>query len=250
MELWQLAVFGAAIFLLSILSGIAGAGAGFIATPLAILLGLTPAQAVATGKFNGLAVATGSLSGMARGAERVSKWRIIPVMVLAFVIGLAAPLVIKSLENDFYRITLGVVLLLMVPVVIYKHVGVKSYHPKLWQKYAGAGLLTLALFLQGVFSGGLGSLVNLVLMGMLGMNAIEANITKRWSQLILNATIILSLIGSGYIIWNVAVVGFGCALVGSFIGGHMAAKRGNGFIMRVMVVLMIAAGLGLLFGVG
>ena len=138
MELWQLAIYGSAGFVMSILSGIAGAGVGFITTPLAILLGLSPSQAVSSGKFNGLGVAIGSLSGMGRASEKVSKRRVMPVMALAFVIGLLSPHVIKALDSDFYRAALGVILLIMIPVVIYKHVGLVAYRPKLWQKVAGS----------------------------------------------------------------------------------------------------------------
>lgn len=245
MELWQLAIYGAVSFVMSILSGIAGAGAGFAVT-LAIFLGLPPAQAVASSKLNGLGLAIGSLSGMGKASGGLSKRRVIPVMVLALAVGLVSPYIIKSLDSDFYQIVLGIILLLMVPVVIYKKVGLLTYAPKTWQKAVGSGLLTLTLFLQGVFSGGMGSLVNIVLVGMLGMTALEANITKRWSQLILNITIVLGLIGSGLIQWPVAIFGFSCTLAGSFIGGRMAVRRGNEFIVRIMLLLMLASGIALL----
>ncbi len=246
MEIWQLAVYGVVGFVMSILSGIAGAGAGFVTTPLAILLGLSPAQAVSTGKLSGLAVSVGSLSGMGQARSSVSKRRVVPVMVLALLIGLLVPFVIKSLDSEVYQLALGIILLAMIPVVIIKKVGIKSYSPRLWQRLAGGGLLTLALLLQGIFSGGLGSLVNLVLMGMLGMTAIEANVTKRWSQLILNTTIVLGVIGSGLILWQVAAVGAAATFSGSFIGGRMAVYRGNAFIMRVTVILMFLSAVALL----
>ena len=246
MDWWHVAVYGAVGFVTAILSGIAGAGGGFIMTPLAIFLGLTPAQAVASGKFTGLAVTVGSLSGLRQARGRVSKWRVLPVMVLALVIGLVSPLIIKQLDNNLYRVVLGILLLVMIPVVIYKKVGLKPGHPKLWQRFAGSGLLALALLLQGAFSGGLGTLVNVVLMGMLGMTALEANITKRWSQLILNTVIILGVLGSGLIYWPFVIVGSITTFVGGYIGGHMAIGRGDTFIMHVTVLLMGIAGVALL----
>lgn len=250
MEIWQLIVYGTVGFGMSIVSGIAGSGAGFILTPLNIFLGLSPAQAVATGKFNGLAVSVGSLSGMYDGhvKERVSKWRIASIMLLALVIGLIVPSVITSLDEGIYRVVLGILLLLMIPIVILKKVGVKAHHPNWWQKIAGSVLLTIALLLQGAFSGGLGSLVNIVLMGMLGMTAREANITKRWSQMVLNITIVIGVFGSGLILWNVAAVGAASTLSGSYIGGRLAISRGDGFIMRVLIGLMLVSGLYLILG--
>ncbi len=217
-------------------------------TPLAIFLGLTPAQAVATGKFSGLSVTIGSLSGMSKAHGTVSKARVVPVMALAFAVGLIVPYVIKSLDSDVYRVTLGIILLLMIPVVIFKKVGVKPHHPKLWQRLAGGALLSLALLLQGVFSGGLGTLVNVVLMGMMGMTALEANLTKRWSQLILNTTIIIGVVGSGLVLWHVVAVGASSAFAGSYIGGRVAVHKGDVFIMRVMIVLMFVSAIGLILG--
>jgi uncharacterized membrane protein YfcA len=246
MAIWQLAVYGGVGFMMAVLSGISGAGAGFVTTPLGILLGMSPAQAVSTGKFNGLAVSVGSLSGMDKKAGSVSRRKVLPVMVLALAVGLLAPFAIKNLDSGLYRTVLAIALLLLIPVVIFKKVGIKSYHPKRWQKWAGGCLLTLSLLLQGIFSGGMGSLVNLVLMGMLGMDATEANITKRWSQLILNTTVILGMVGSGLVIWQVAAVGVTVTFSGSFLGGRLAVKRGNTFIMHIMVALMLISAIALL----
>ena len=234
---------------MAIFSGIAGGGGGFVMTPLLILLGLSPAQAVSTGKLMGLTVTVGSLGGMRSAHGRVSKRRVIPVMVLAFGVGLVVPFVIRSLESNTYRILLGIILLLMIPIVIIKKVGIEPHHPTIWQKYVGAGLLTVALFLQGAFSGGLGTLVNVVLMGMLGMTATEANLTKRWSQLILNIVIVVGVFLSNLIVWQLLIVGVPLTLVGSYIGGNLAIKKGNQFVMNVMVVLMTLSALALIFGV-
>lgn len=248
MSILGLVIFGLAGFFTSILSGIAGAGGGFIMTPLGIFLGLTPAQAVSTGKFSGLSVTIGSLFGMKKAHGRVSKARIIPVMVLAAVVGLAVPYVIKTLDSDIYRIALGIILLLMIPIILVKKVGIESRRPSMIQKIFGGILLAFALTLQGVFSGGLGTLVNIVLMSMLGMTALEANITKRWSQLILNITIILGVLGAGLIVWPVVLVGVCSTFLGSMIGGRIAVNKGDVFIMRVMVALMFVSAIALIIG--
>jgi uncharacterized protein len=244
----ELVIFGFAGIVMSFFSGIAGAGGGFVMTPLGIFLGLTPAKSVSSGKFSGLSVTIGSLFGMKAASGKVTKAKVIPIMILAFAVGLLVPFVIKSLDSGVYRVILGVILLLMIPVVIFKKVGIEPHNPTKVQKLTGAGLLTTALVLQGVFSGGLGTLVNVVLMGMMGMTALEANLTKRWSQLILNITIIFGVIGSGLVMWNVVAVGVCSSFVGSYLGGKVAIHKGDVFIMRVMVVLMFVSSLALIFG--
>lgn len=248
MEWWQLVVLAGAAIVMSVFSGIAGGGGGFVMTPLLIFMGLTPAQAVSTGKITGLTVTVGALGGMRSEHGKLSKWRIIPVMVLALLVGLVVPFIIKALDSEVYRVTLGIILLLMIPFLVIKKVGLSAYNPKTWQKYVGAGLLTLALFLKGVFSGGLGTLVNIVLMGMLGMTATEANITKRWSQLILNITIVLGVVFSGLIVWYVLLVIVPATIVGGYIGGKIAVKKGNKFIMDTMIVLIVVSAVFLIFG--
>lgn len=233
---------------MAILSGIAGAGAGFITTPLLIFFGLTPAQSISSGKFNGLATTIGSLSGLRKYSGKISKRSIAIIMVLAFIIGLLVPFVIKALSNRSYQVTLGIIILLMIPLMIYKKVGIKPSEPSPIKKGLGGILLSVSLFLQGVFSSGVGSLVNIVLMSMLGMTATEANITKRWSQLILNTTIILGIIGSGLIVWQVVAVNVCTGLAGSYIGGRLAIQKGDTLVVNVMLVLMLASGLILIFG--
>lgn len=241
LEAWQLAVYGVLGFIMAILSGIAGAGAGFIMTPLLILFGLTPAQAISSGKFNGIATTIGSLSGLRSYSGKVSRRRIAAIMVLAFLVGLIVPLVIKSFDSRYYQLTLGIILLLMIPIMLYRKVGIRPLQPSPARKTLGGILLTFSLFVQGVFSSGAGSLVNIVLMGMLGMTANEAHITKRWSQLILNITIILGVIGSGLIVWQVVAINVFTGLTGSYIGGRVAIKKGDAFVVNVMIALIFVA---------
>jgi uncharacterized membrane protein YfcA len=145
---------------------------------------------------------------------------------------------------------MGVVLLLMIPVMVFKKMGVEAHKPTILGKAGGGVLLALALLMQGVFSGGLGTLVNMVLIGMLGMTATEANLTKRWSQLILNFTVLLGVLTTGLIYWPILLVGVPAMLAGGYLGGHLAVKKGNQFIMNVMIALMVVSALGLIFGFG
>ena len=243
----NLAIFAAAAFVTAVLSSIAGGGGGFITTPLAILLGLPPQQAIATGKLNGLAISLGSVYGFRK--SKLHSWRnVLPLMALALVVGLAAPHFITQIDNQAYRRILGVILLAMIPVILLKKVGQKVTQPTRTQKIVGFILITFALLLQAIFSGGLGVLVNLVLMTLLGLSALEANVTKRYSQVLMNTVIVLGLIGTHLIVWKVAAVSIVSSLTGGVIGSHIALKQGDRYVMLVFAILMFASGLELLFG--
>jgi len=164
-------------------------------------------------------------------------------MALAFIVGLLVPFVIKALDNTLYQVILGALILGMIPVLHLKKVGHTTHTPNDFQKGLGGLLLTASLFLQGAFSGGLGTLVNVVLMGMLGQSANEAHITKRWSQLVLNTTIIFGVFGSGLIYWPVVAIGVFTNSLGGYIGGRIATRKGDKFAMNMLLALMAISGI-------
>lgn len=230
-----------------VFSSMAGGGAGFVTMPVMLALGLSPAQAVATGKFTGLAATGGTLHGM-RSVKISSRRRLIGIMLLALVVGIISPYFIKNLDSQLYRTVLGALLLVMIPIIIWKKVGLHEVTPSPLRRNIGYVVLTVALMLQAVFSGGLGTLVPITLMSLLGMHALEANITKRYSQLLLNIAVVVGVLFTGLIIWKVAAVGICTGLLGSAIGSRIAVRKGNRFVMVVTVVLMLLSGLWLIFG--
>ncbi len=246
MNWWQLGLFTLVSFGMSIFSGISGGGAGFITTPLAIFLGLSPAQAVSSGKLNGMATTIGSLSSLRVKQGKIRIRYIVAIMLLAFAVGLLVPFAIRSFDSRFYRLTLGIILLAMIPLLAWKKIGNETRRPTPAQKGLGGVFLTASLFLQGMFSGGLGSLVNIVLMGLMGQTANEAHITKRWSQLILNITIIFGVLGDHLIVWPVAIAGSVANLAGSYIGGHIATRKGDAFAVRMLLALIAVAAIFLI----
>jgi len=243
----RLVVIAVMNFLMGIISGIGGGGGGFVMTPLLIFLGLTPQQAVASGKIGGLGVTLGSLQGLSK--AKIHRWKpVLLLMLLATVVGLVTPHIITGLDNAAYRKILGGLLLALIPVILIKRVGHVATNPPTWQKLLAIPVLLLTLLLQGVFSGGMGSLVVLTLMGLLGMSALEANVTKRFSQVILNVLIVLGLLGSRLIIWKVALALFMSGSLGGLIGSHIALKKGDKFVAYAFAILMFISGIELLLG--
>lgn len=243
----EIVVYGVVTLFTAILSGIGGAGGGFITTPLAIFLGLTPQQAIATGKLGGLSISIGSLHRLHK--AKLHNWKIvIPIMILAGVIGLVAPFLITEIDNEAYRKILGGLLILMIPVLFVGKIGQSKKDASTMSKVVGYVLLALALLMQAVFSSGMGTLVNLALMVFLGMTALEANVTKRYSQVVLNTLIVLGLIGTGLIVWKVVTISVVTGFIGGQIGSRIALKHGDKFVMIIFAVLMFLSGMELLFG--
>ncbi len=242
----ELLIIGFVGFFLAILSGIAGGGGGFIMTPMLIFLGLTPPQAIATGKLGGLSMAVGSLVGM-KSSSKVNRKMLAVIIVLSVLAGIISSKLIVNIDEDFYGKLLGVALIMVAPIIVFKKVGHQEKNISANKKLLGYIALFVTLFVQGILSGGFGIFVSIVLMSGLGLSAIQSNVTRRITQLILNSVIVLSLIGSGLILWNVALIMIVVNLVGSAIGGHIATKKGSSFVSNVMAGLAVVSGIALLF---
>lgn len=248
LSLLELACYGIVSFGTAILSGVAGGGAGFINAPLLILFGLSPAQAIATGKLAGLSIALSSLGGLRKVVADRPKRQLGAIVALALVVGILSPFVITNLDSDLYRKILGVFLLAMIPVLLFKKLGRTSGHPSARKQIVGYTLLAPVLALQGIFGAGMGTLVNVVLMACMGMSALEASAAKRYSQVVLNTVIVIGVLASQLIVWEAALVGVICSAVGAYAGAKLAVRRGNEFVIGTLIVLSVASALFLLFG--
>jgi len=240
-----LLVYGLAGFFMAIISSIASGGGGFVMTPLGIFLGLTPAEAIATGKLAGLSTTVGSLAGM-KSKIPANKKRLATVLVLAGIAGIASSQIIVNLDGDVYAKVIGVVLVLIAPLIYTKKIG---YLPKvLSTKHTMLGYVAVfvALLAQGTFSSGLGIFVSIAMILGLGLDALEANITKRTTQLLMNSVIIAGVLGTGLIVWKVALVSIICNFFGSYIGGKIAVKKGAEFVSLLLAILAFMSGVGLL----
>lgn len=241
----ELIIYGIASVLTSLFSSVAGGGGGFIITPLLIFLGLSPAQAVANGKFMGFSLAISNVRVLRK--QKLHSWSdIIPLIAISVVVGLIAARFIVKIDGEVYQKMIGVLILSMVPLVHFKKVGHSSRVVSRNRKAIGYVLTTGTLSMQAMFSSGLGTLVNLSLMSFGGMSAMEAGINRRYSQLFLNGVLIAGLWGSGLIVWSIVVVGILANLVGGTIGAHMALKKGNAYVMTTLKVLMVCSGVALL----
>ncbi len=239
-----LLVYAVVAFFMSVLSGATGGGGGFIMTPLMIFLGLTPAEAVANGKFGGISVTIGSLVGLKE--HKVSNRKLVIILtILAVIAGLIAPKIIVSIDPEAYENILGVMLMVLSPFIIYKQIGKKTKEVSRAKTYIGLVLVLSSMVLVGIFSGGLGIFINIAMMGFLGLSALDASVTKRLGQLVLNSVIILGLIGSGLFIWKVIVAGILANTSGGYVGGKIAIKKGSDFVSKLIAIAAFLSGFAL-----
>lgn len=231
-------------FAASLMSGMAGGGGSFIITPFYIWIGLTPQQAVATGKFGGFGVTLGAVAAF---KERMlqNKRLSLVVMGITTVVGLAASFLLQKINNSHLQVAIGAMMLIMVPVMLFKDSRLKKAHATKVTKTVGLTLLAIVLFVQGILSSGVGALTSAIFILFFGMTPLEANVMKRKTSLILTTVMPIALLATGLINFTYGLCGIAGGLCGGYLGSHVAIKKGENFARYALLVFMTFSGVWL-----
>lgn len=231
-----------------IFSGMAGGGGAFITLPFLIALGLSPQQAIATSKFASLGIGVGATVAFKKRAFRDPKL-ITFLMGLALVVSIIVPHVFNRLSADTFQLILGVVILALIPVVLMRKFGQEARKTSTTKKTAGGFLMFITMLFSGIFSGGVATIYNIILVSFFGLSTLQANAVKRVVQLVLNSLIVIVLVAStDFIVYELATAGLIASLIGGYIGSHIALKKGENFARYALVSIMVVSGLSLLIG--
>jgi len=228
----------------SVLSGMTGGGGSFIITPFFILIGLTPQQAIATGKFGSFGLSTGAIVAFRERVLDNKKFSIF-VMVLATICGASASLLLRNIDNQSLQFAMGILMLGMVPFMIFKNSGLTKSVTNAPGRIIGSIALVVVLLLQGILSGGIGALVAPIFIIFFGMTALQANIMKRKASILLNGVVVATLLGSGLINFTYGLCGIAGGLVGGYIGSTFAIRKGESFARWALIFIMVISGLWL-----
>src|SRR5690606_27060069 len=190
-------IFIATVGLFSgIVSGIGGGGGAMLMIPALIFSGLSPQVAVATAKLSGLGGDFGGLIGFLKSGH--IRKDIIKVMIpVAVIVGLIVPLVFAVIESSGFQITLAIIMIALLPTLFIKQKLIKP--PTHKRKTLGYFLYSIVLFLQGIFSGGVGSLAIYVLTLLFGTSKLEAMATRRVIVAVLSPVTLIALFIGGFV---------------------------------------------------
>lgn len=246
----ELVIFAVVNLMAATLSGAAGGGGGIISTPFLVLLGLSPATAIATAKFGGLGLSTGTSVRFFR--EDITNKRTVILFSLFGAAGALVGSVILTQISDqtelLEKIMGFVILFAGIPLLYLKNMGLKTTKRSRKVEIIGLVLLTLSVLLQAALSAGIGSLQLVVLMGCFGMTALTASATRRAMQLTVAIVSLLVYIIAGLVDYRFGVVSFTTSLIGGYLGAHIAIKKGNKFVINLFAITSALLALQLLFG--
>jgi uncharacterized membrane protein YfcA len=243
---WQIIAVFVATLGASTFSGAVGGGGGFIMLPIYIGLGLSPQQAVATNKFAAFGIGIGSVAAFKKKSFE-NKKLLAFLLTISFLISLVVPHIFLSLSSRSFQSIIGLILIICTPLMISKKVGIEQKSTSWPKKLIGGTLICCVTLVQGVFSGGTGSLNNILLITFFGLTALQANATRRVSTLALNTFIIATLaLTTNFIVFSLAVAGLVGSLAGGYLGSNIALKRGERFAKYGLAVFMVVSGIVLI----
>lgn len=233
--------------LASTLSGLAGGGGGLISAPFFILIGLPPQVAVATTKFGALGLTLGSLAKF-RKTEYVRKEHLIYLSILSIAAALIGSQILLTTNDELVEKLVGVMMLVAIPFLFLKDVGIVRTQPPWLRQTIGYVLYFAILVLQAAFGAGVGMTLMIVMMGLMGFTALEANATRRVPGFLLAAVALGVYMLSDVVYYSHGLAMMGGMVVGGYVGTHIAIKKGNQFVKVVFAVVVGALGIKLLIG--
>jgi uncharacterized membrane protein YfcA len=95
-------------------------------------------------------------------------------------------------------------------------------------------------FYDGFIGPGAGSLFVLAFISILGYDFLHASAHAKIVNLSTNLGSLILFIGKGVILWPVAIPMSICNAAGGFFGSRMALKKGNQFIRKIFLIVIVA----------
>jgi uncharacterized protein len=230
----------------SVLSGMGGGGGGFIMMPYLIFIGISPAHALATMKLGSIGSTVGALTAF-KGTGLLRRDLVLPFMAITLVCALICAWLIPQIDPGVFQKVIGAALLLLIPTLFIKKAAFQPGERSRGYIIAGYIAYTIFAFLQALIGTGIGTVLVLILMFLFGMNALQAQATKRMAQPIQGIILFVFLAIQGLIVWAHGIAGLLGAVIGSHIGTKFALKKGVSFVKFMMAAVMAVSGVTLLF---
>ena len=240
LELSQMIILFACIFLGGLVDSIAGGG-GLIALPAYYAVGLPPHMALGTNKC---ASSIGTFTATLRFIKNKQvNFKVGAVAAVAALIG--SPIGAKlamAIDEKYLRY----VLLIAVPVIAVmilrkKDFGEETEHePPL----ARSILLSIAIgfglgMYDGFFGPGMGTFLTLLFNSVLGLSILRSCGTTKVVNLSSNVAALVTYALSGNVLFGIGIRCTIFAILGNWVGSGLALKKGAKIVRPIMIVAMI-----------
>jgi hypothetical protein len=168
--------------------------------------------------------------------------RFVSFSLVAFIASYFGSFCLTKMTNSFMK---PVILIVLIIIAIYtftkKNFGQETNNENLtFPLYKGLLICLCLGFYDGFIGPGAGSLVVIAVISWLGFDFLQANAHAKVVNLATNMGSIVLFVMKGSILWSIALPMALCNAVGGFIGSRLAIAKGNKFIRKVFLLVIIA----------
>lgn len=241
----------ATLWLLTALAGFAAGlidsivgGGGLVLTPAMLNLhpGLNILQAIGTQR-------TSSIMGTSVAAWNylrkihIERRILLPACVAAMAASAIGVQFAKRLDPELLKWTvLAICVILAVYTVFRKDFGLKEerrFHPK-HESLAALSIGTATGFYNGLIGPGTGTIMVFAFVSFLGLDFLKSSAVSKAANVSADISSWTVLMLSGFVLWVLAVPLIIGNMLGSYIGSHMAIRKGQTFVRAVFLVIVLA----------
>lgn len=239
--LWMLTALAG--FAAGLIDSIVGGG-GLVLTPAMLNLhpGLNILQAIGTQR-------TSSIMGTSVAAWnylrkiRIERRILLPACAAAMAASAIGVQFAKRLDPELLKWTvLAICVILAVYTAFRKDLGLKEerrFHPK-HESLAALSIGTATGFYNGLIGPGTGTIMVFAFVSFLGLDFLKSSAVSKAANVSADISSWTVLLLSGFVLWALALPLVIGNMLGSYIGSHMAIRKGQAFVRAVFLVIVLA----------
>lgn len=244
-ELFSLTTFFLAVAALSagFIDAVAGGG-GMIQVPALFAVNPTSLPATLLGT-NKVASIGGTLIAAKRYLTSVNlPYNVITSAILSSFVGaLAGAWIVKGISVAIFKAFLPVILMGLLIYTATQHSIGQTHNPKAdgrMQIFKGLLLGGGIGFYDGIFGPGTGSFLLIGFIRLFGYDFLHASAATKLVNATTNLAAILLFASFGHIDWTLGFAMMLMNMLGSYCGTHLAIKRGNQFVRKIFIWVVLA----------
>jgi uncharacterized membrane protein YfcA len=241
----------ATLWLLTALAGFAAGlidsivgGGGLVLTPA--MLNLHPQlhilQAIGTQR-------TSSIMGTSVAAWnylrriRVERRILVPACIAALSASAVGVQLAKRIDGEVLKWTvLAICVVLAIYTVFRKDLGLREdrrFHPK-HETMAAVAIGASTGFYNGLIGPGTGTIMVFAFVSFLGLDFLKSSAVSKTTNVAADLSSWTVLAFGGFVLWTLAIPLIIGNMIGSYIGSHLAIRRGQGFVRAVFLVIVLS----------
>jgi uncharacterized protein len=240
-SLWLLtALIGFAAGLIDSIVG----GGGLVATPAMLNLhpGLHVLQIIGTNRTSSIFGTTVAAWNYLRNV-RIDPRVLVPACVAALAASALGVQFAKRIDGDVLKwVVLAICVVLALYTALRKDLGLREerrFHPK-HEAMAAASIGAATGFYNGLIGPGTGTIMVFAFVSFLGLDFLKSSAVSKAANVSADLSSWTVLAFGGFIVWALALPLILGNMLGSYIGSHLAIKRGQGFVRAMFLVIVLA----------